>query len=788
MSDIWNNSEKEVEQPQMWSTHDLACAHCRARKIRCGRERPQCESCKRDGVECRYSSPGKRVNHVKLLCQNFETLEGQLHSIQSDLSDLTSLVKGGNSVRSLSLPTDDGVPDILAGAELETTSRSNRHIVRNTSQSLDRYHGPCSLYALCKEFHDDPIFGASENNGSLQNVVSEQIMLQEMLDEACNEPHLDMPCHPISICLPPRQFLNLVVGSFFKNIDYATDIFVQSNFQRHIERIYSQPVGPSDEGWAVCCNIIVFLGVKKGPKGQSNSHFVQSLLQTLKMAINNPRVFLTPRLVNVQALALLSYVAEQYSTTSLAELVFAQACLLARTMGLHQSQASFRDLPPEYISERHKVFRSLYIRDKNIAILRGSTSWLPGHDSDVPPLSDEIGMATPDLTARLELAKLQDEVYQTFHAASAPNLRLTRQGQVLSQLQQKLERWASAHDVIQRTLTSTGSSSLMLSFLATRICLLKANEDIKSAQPSRDAKTCCLIFLLATTKEPDSHLFEALKETLGPQKPVDQPAPRKGKKISRNQTAPSENDDIAAAALPRLATTFPVAAAFMVAKDILKQPPPEVDVISGQLEEEVLLLETLRDQFALAADQALVDNLALIFSRILDLLVRIVRQRLLLETNHTPPVVFNDLPGLDPTQCSNSLQESVVSSFRDTPPGHENYSAVSSTSEVASNPPLSLAFSHALESPNRGSPWFNDTSQAIGIGNAPIPMPWPGHHKRQSGELEHLTKRPRISCQEEYLDIPAGYVDLVSRTEEDTLFTFDFLSTGNDVSVFDMED
>ncbi|KIL92718.1 hypothetical protein FAVG1_03898 [Fusarium avenaceum] len=784
MSDIWNNSGKET---QMWSTHDLACAHCRARKIRCGRERPQCESCKRDGVECRYSSPGKRVNHVKLLCQNFETLEGQLHSIQNDLSDLTSLVKGSNSVRSLSLPAEDWVADNFTGSESETVSRTNRHIVRSTSQSLDRYHGPCSLYALCKEFHDDPIFASSENNGSIQSVVSEQIMLQEMLNEACNEPHLDMPCHPVDICLPRRQFLNLFVGPFFKNIDYATDVFVRSNFQPHIDRIYSQPVGPSDEGWAVCFNVIVLLGIKNGSTNQGNNHFGQSLLQTLKMAVNNPRVFLTPRLVNVQALALLSYVAEQYSTTSLAELVFAQACLLARTMGLHQSHASSSDLSPEDILERHKVFRSLYIRDKNIAILRGSTAWLPGHDSGIPHLTDEIETGAHELVARLELAKLQDEVYQTFHAASAPSLHISKQGQVLSQLQQKLEQWASAHNVIQKTLTSPGSFSLMLSFLATRICLLKSNDDIKSAQPSRDAKACCLVFLLATAKKPDSRLSDALKETLGPQKPLLLPTTKKAKRNSRNQAALNGDDESANSALPRLAVTFPLAAAFIVAKDILLQPIAEADSTPGRPEEEIYLLEALRDQFALATGQAHVDNFALPFSRILDLLVRIVRQKRLPETTHTPSIAFNELPSLDSTRCSSSLQESVVSSFRDTPPGPENFSSVSSISEARPNPSLVLPFSQPVEPSTGGSPWFGNASQTVSM-NTPMLVAWPGQHKRQSGEVEHLNKRPRISCQEEFLDIPAGYADLVSRTEDDTIFTFDFLGTGNDISVFDMED
>ncbi|KAH7483816.1 hypothetical protein FOMA001_g6276 [Fusarium oxysporum f. sp. matthiolae] len=781
---MWNNQGKE---PQMWSTHDLACAHCRARKIRCGRERPQCESCKRDGVECRYSSPGKRVNHVKLLCQNFETLEGQLHSIQNDLSDLTSLVKGGSSVRSLSLPAEEWIPENHSGTDSTSTPHINRHIVRNTSQSLDRYHGPCSLYALCKEFSDDPSFCVSENNGSGQNAVSEH-MMQEMLNEASSEPHLDMLSHPVGICLPPRQFLNLVIGPFFKNVDYATDVFVRSNFQPHVDRIYSQPIGPADEGWAVCFNVIVLLGIKKEPTIQGNSHFVQTLLQTLKMAVNNPRVFLTPRLVNVQALALLSYVAEQYSTTSLAELVFAQACLLARTMGLHQINASSDDLPPEDILERHKVFRSLYIRDKNIAIFRGSTAWLPGYDSGIPPSCDEAETGTPDLLARLELAKLQDEVYQAFHAAGAPNLHPSRHYQVLAQLQQRLEQWSSTHSIMQKALTSTETFSLMLSFFATRICLSKDNDDMRSTQPFKDAKACCLVFLLATAAKPDLRLSETLKEVLGQHKSLDQPSPRKTKRSSRTQPAVTESDDSATSALPRLAATFPLAAAFIVAKDTLLQPIGEVDGTPSRPEEEITILEALRDRFAKAAEQAHIDNLALSFSRILGLLVRVVRQKRSPEANSTPFLACNELSSLHSTRSSSSLQESVVSSFRDTPPGPENFSTVSSISEAVSNSSLLLPFTQPLEDSASGSPWFANVGQSIGLNSTPVSMSWPVQHKRQSEEAEHLTKRPRMSCQEEYLDIPAVYLDHGSRTEDDSLFTFDFLNTGADISVFDMED
>lgn len=49
------------------ATADAACARCRERKIRCGREKNGCANCERDGVECDYFTPGKRVNHIKLL-------------------------------------------------------------------------------------------------------------------------------------------------------------------------------------------------------------------------------------------------------------------------------------------------------------------------------------------------------------------------------------------------------------------------------------------------------------------------------------------------------------------------------------------------------------------------------------------------------------------------------------------------------------------------------------------------------------------------------------------------
>jgi hypothetical protein len=133
------------------------------------------------------------------------------------------------------------------------------------------------------------------------------MLLEQMCADASNEDYMDIPSEQARVYLPPRQFLNIIVGPFFNNADYATDLFLRSNFQTQLDRIYSQPqpLSPTDEAWAVCFNVIVLLAMGKDQSAQSHSPFIQSFLQTLKMTVNNPRVFLAPRLINVQALALL---------------------------------------------------------------------------------------------------------------------------------------------------------------------------------------------------------------------------------------------------------------------------------------------------------------------------------------------------------------------------------------------------------------------------------------------------------------------------------------------------
>ncbi|QGI77412.1 hypothetical protein CEK25_004141 [Fusarium fujikuroi] len=137
------------------------------------------------------------------------------------------------------------------------------------------------------------------------------MILQEMLDYATDESLCDLISNPVGIYSQPRLGLSLEGWAVCFNVDYATDIFSASKKEPQGNSHFVQTLGPADENWAVNNPVSILLGIKKQPKAQVNSHFVQALLQTLKMAGKIHRVFLTPRLVIVKELTIAaSYVAE----------------------------------------------------------------------------------------------------------------------------------------------------------------------------------------------------------------------------------------------------------------------------------------------------------------------------------------------------------------------------------------------------------------------------------------------------------------------------------------------
>ena len=212
----------------------------------------------------------------------------------------------------------------LPGEESPMMRPTDRHIVRSSSNLTDRYHGPCTLFALCNELCDtllsvqvaqtptsvdDGLPQSKRHNRPAINDAAKDL-LGRMCLEAGIEESSDFQADFTPVRLPPKQFLLMAQTQFFQQVDYATDLFVQSRFWSNVERVYSRRLTPADEAWAICYNAIILLVLGPASLEQNcDSHivsqFVGPFLVNIRSALCNPQVLMVAKIVNVQALALL---------------------------------------------------------------------------------------------------------------------------------------------------------------------------------------------------------------------------------------------------------------------------------------------------------------------------------------------------------------------------------------------------------------------------------------------------------------------------------------------------
>lgn len=178
----------------------------------------------------------------------------------------TILKTNGNQRLSLDATTgEDGSSESCvidpAAEEYESLPPAHRHILRCSSNLTDRYHGPCTLFALCNEFSNNllsaqlekpsnsPKAGCPRNKKQKPNRPAVDDAVKDLLGHICltagTEESVDLQSDLVPIRLPPKQFLLMAQTQFFQQADYATDNFMQSRFCSNVERVYSRPLTPA---------------------------------------------------------------------------------------------------------------------------------------------------------------------------------------------------------------------------------------------------------------------------------------------------------------------------------------------------------------------------------------------------------------------------------------------------------------------------------------------------------------------------------------------------------------
>ncbi|XRM47069.1 hypothetical protein ABZX51_010072 [Aspergillus tubingensis] len=289
---------------------DLACTRCRERKIRCGRERPHCRNCEREGgVICLYRIPAKRVNHLKLLCGSIERLQDRLTIIESHLSRLQGLgprtpgfEEDHESSQTRTLL--EGVSATSSCVDIDDEEEHKEEVSRILApKQSDYYFGRSCVAALCENLKVR-VQSVPHPTGPIWRPLCE--MLQHLCDiTKVSEP---IPSYSDRLVVPllPRQQATAAIDRFLQNLDCQTDVFVPDNLRANLQRLHSQhQPQPDDAAWGICFQTITLLARVTSQATQGLlENFVHSFVPSRAVVVC-PGLLNTPRLINVQALLLL---------------------------------------------------------------------------------------------------------------------------------------------------------------------------------------------------------------------------------------------------------------------------------------------------------------------------------------------------------------------------------------------------------------------------------------------------------------------------------------------------
>jgi hypothetical protein len=171
------------------------------------------------------------------------------------------------------------------------------------------HHVARDLPGLCDELRSSITLVSGGISGISQTLLLRD-SLTELLDElyrvGSTENPICIETHNSPVQPPPRELLAMACASLFQSEDTPLDIFHQSVFWTNVERIYSSTFSDRDTAWAVSFCLIILLGLcsQQGEHGLSTD-FSKPYRSTVIRSLGSTILFLTPKLINLQTLALL---------------------------------------------------------------------------------------------------------------------------------------------------------------------------------------------------------------------------------------------------------------------------------------------------------------------------------------------------------------------------------------------------------------------------------------------------------------------------------------------------
>lgn len=184
---------------------------------------------------------------------------------------------------------------------------------------------------------------------------------------------------------------------------------------------------------------------------------------------------------------------------------------MARSIGLHQQKLGTPGLEAWQQEERRSVFWSLYILDTTTSFTREKPKYLPLADCDVdlPQSSNPIDTPGATFAAKVRLAELQENIYQSLYSAEAARWSSSKRRKQFAKLTRDLERLETT--CLGDTTSRSGQDGLEyfhkeleFAFSTSRILLYRSRRENLQSQSGLDEAARCLDIFLSLRDEKNS--------------------------------------------------------------------------------------------------------------------------------------------------------------------------------------------------------------------------------------------------------------------------------------------
>ncbi|TAQ91168.1 hypothetical protein B7494_g548 [Chlorociboria aeruginascens] len=519
-------NKSQPNSPSPPRDRDPACDQCRIRKVRCNRQHPKCSNCKKAKVQCGFTNKGKRVNQTKQLISDFEQLGKRLDRIELTMTKCVDRIE--RSTKSEPRPSSDLLPLSSEGDDASMSICSPENGERNHTEyhhsigknGYERFYCSSSMYSLFAEAKGaserllnpnsrggSPSGSAETNNVSLNLLALHDASFPHKLQRVCDlldkvgtNTHGDLSGDGLALSLPPRSILETFVQPYLANINPTLPMFHKSSLLAAIENQYDHQRSHPDPALIVCFNNIILqtLNIKSGfdfkcrnsAPGTMDDDLMASFLVNARRGFDNFERLLKPRLVNVQALLSMALVAITHFSYATFEIVFSQACQLAKAIGLHQQGHARNDTSPAAI-ERRNLFWALFIVDKQSLFICNKSSHLPFFDCDAAlPLAPVPDYPLHDhFLANIQISCILEEIYRNLYSAEAYRLTEAQHQQRVELLLERLKAWETTHyNVIFNPINSTSTCQKPYFALELKYSVLVAGLLVRRRSKSKTHK------------------------------------------------------------------------------------------------------------------------------------------------------------------------------------------------------------------------------------------------------------------------------------------------------------